>query len=381
MQKKFNCKTKFLCGNKALERLSYELAYYNSSRVLVVVDKQFQDSGRYKIFTKAMAFSEVSLSVLTLDKELFYIESINKIITQYYSDECNAIVVIGGYRIVDMAKLARLAVSQNLVTFDEFKSVKGGVGNIPLVVVQSGVGGRNAATSSAYYFKSKREISIECGDELAPNAVVIDNRMAHCNKEEIIINSLYVIAMAFAATLDKLTVFHRGFVITALKLAREALYNDKLSMQSKKTTLISAVAYIGVGQNISEESLIGKLSFLISSQYNLDYKTIYYILTPYAMGMFMNRNSQMNTKILAALIGNDEVVKIPNDRRTVAMLDEMRRIYSDYKDRCHIPISLSELNIQPEQFEEIFNIGVEYKFFNDEVEIKRSITELLSRAL
>lgn len=179
----FSNGTKIIDGESGLADLHILLCGLGASRVMIVGDRELIDSGYLdKVKKGVLDGDKVDIGAVYLGDESLGVDDVLKdMYFVYMSNDCDGIIACGGGRLIDYAKLLRLAITtqvKDVKSFFSSSSVGRKVINVPLITVPVKFGIGNGCNAMALYYDREKKLSRNIfNDLLSPDYCIIDDSM------------------------------------------------------------------------------------------------------------------------------------------------------------------------------------------------------------
>lgn len=354
----FTCPVKTNSGNKALEHLPVELAGLNACRPLIITSAKAV--GRKAVRTLQNAFGDSGMTLglfdgVTKTADLGLIEHLKNICLEKKYD---AIIALGGYDIVDAAKVLNLAVS--LDTADAHKlSPQTPVRRhlSPLVVVPTAAASGLETSKFAHF--SRRIYSSEY---LAPNLVVIDPRLTRAaDGKTIAATGLAALGRAVESHISAdANPFRDAYSFAAIRFVKENLPAAVIKPADKKASLaiLNAASMSGCAASDANSARLHKLGQVFYEMQHIPQGVIMGMCLPHVLGDYLQEGINDLASLLLPLVGEDEFSRTPAAKRADAALAVLGRFLADLYGALgkDLPRNLREAGVPGYIMEDILDV-------------------------
>ena len=342
---------KINCGENALATIPTELAYYGATHPLFVTSAAAQKlgvAGKIKNVLKAAAITVAA--TYEYAEPRFDEQKAREIKALYESENCDAIVAVGGDAVMDASKCARLFLSEKC---EELVPILG-VGNakvkeIPLVVIPTENGtGKEACghlENNDNYVTSRA---------LIPNVVVIDEDAAlTAPTRTVAACGITALANAIDAYLNTeeespVEIYAEKAIRLLSKHLLKAIENGEDHEACRATALAGTLAGIAYGEAPygAAHALAKGLAEVSGEPLEEMYAPI---LVP-ALESAVKYAPKRVKNMLLALVGADEYAETPNSERTQRTIKEVELLLERIREQSNIPTKMSQTKIARESF-------------------------------
>ncbi len=176
----FQNSTKLISGVNALEHLAHEIALFDASRPLVMVDPALLRRGHYKKVRKALQSGGMteaaSYTDLPADAPL---EKVDAAADHYRANRCDAIIAVGGGSVIDAAKGVSMTVSTGSSSVRDVMGYDRLTGKMtPLIAIPTTAGTGSESTLVAVLSDHEAEVKREyLSYLLQPHVAILDPEM------------------------------------------------------------------------------------------------------------------------------------------------------------------------------------------------------------
>ena len=354
----FTCPFKTNSGKKALEHLPVELASLNAYKPLIITSRELAGWKAIGTLTNAFGDSGMTLGVfddVTDTADLNVVEQIRDICVKGQYD---SIIALGGGVIVDVAKIANLAVSLKVADARQLSPETAIRDSLrPLVVIPTAA--VTGMETSKYAFLNKKTfVSVH----LMPHLVILDPRLTRANDGKVIAEAGLA---AFGRTLEACIApdknpFMDAYAFAALRFIRENLMGAVSPSGNKQAALAvaNAAAMSGCVVSNAEEGVVFRLGRIFQHIVHVHPGVIIGMCLNTVLADGMKKDRRLLTDLLRPLTTDDEYAATPEDKRADAALNVvnkfMNELYGALKGK--IPHTISEAGIPQYLMDDVMDI-------------------------
>lgn len=343
-------------GNGSLAEI--EKIVLGKSKIAVFTDKGIEGAGLLDLpldFIRKAGAESVVLN--ELPTEPTYAQA-QKIIEQFRETGAEMIIAIGGGSVMDIAKLASIAATDDYTIKDMLDQPLLGKKQIETVLIPTTAGTGSEATPNSIVAVPEKELKVGIvNPEMMADVVILDSNMIKRLPMKIAA-ATGIDALAHAIecfTSNKANPFSNLFAMEALKLIFgniEKACTDPEAMQEKDNMLIAAF-YGGVAITASGTTGVHALSYPLGGKYHIAHGVSNAMLL--APVMRFNKDAcleefeQIYNAVMPAGPG------LGKEEKADAVLERMEQII-----RClGIPQSLAEFHVQEDELEALVEAGMQ----------------------
>jgi len=353
----FTCPVKTNSGNKALEHLPVELAGLNAGNPLIITSRKAVGQKAIQTLLDAFGDSGMTLGLFdgvttTANPEL--IEHLKSI---YLEKKYDAIIALGGYGVVDAAKVLNLAVS--LKTADAHKlspatPIRGHLS--PLVVVPTAAASGLETSKFAHFNRM-----IYSSEYLAPNMVVMDPRLTRgADGKTIAATGLAALGRAIEAQISAdHNPFRDAYSFAAIRFIKENLPAAVKKPSDKKASLavLNAASMSGCAASDTKSARLHKLGQVFYDIQHIPQGVIMAMCLPHVLGDDLKEGVCDVAALLHPLVGDDEFARTPAAKRAETALAVLGRFLSDLYGTLgkDLPRNLKEACVPGYRMEDILD--------------------------
>lgn len=343
-------------GNGSLTEI--ENIVHGKSKIAVFTDKGIEGAGLLELplgyIRKAGA---TSIVLDELPTEPTYVQA-QEIIEQFRETGAEMIIAIGGGSVMDIAKLASIAATDDYTVKDMLDQPLLGKKQIETVLIPTTAGTGSEATPNSIVAVPEKELKVGIvNPEMMADAVILDSVMIKRLPMKIAA-ATGIDALAHAIecfTSNKANPFSNLFAMEALKLIFgniEKACTDPEAMQEKDNMLIAAF-YGGVAITASGTTGVHALSYPLGGKYHIAHGVANAMLL--APVMRFNKDACLDEfeQIYDAVM--PAAPQMGKEEKADAVLERMEQIIRSLR----IPQSLAEFHVQKGELEALVEAGMQ----------------------
>jgi alcohol dehydrogenase len=354
----FTCPVKTNSGNKALEHLPVELAGLNAANPLIITSAK--SVGQKAIQTLIDAFGDSGMTLglcdgVTTTANLDLIEHLK---STYLEKKYDALIALGGYGVVDTAKVLNLAVSLKTADARKLSPATPVRGHLPPLVVVPTAAACGLETSKFAHFNK----TIYASEYLAPNLVVIDPRLTKgSDGKTIAATGLAALGRAVEAQISTdNNPFRDAYSFAAIRFVKENLQAAVQNPGNKKASLavLNASSMAGSAASDTKSARLHKLGQVFYDIQHIPQGVIMGMCLPIVLGDYLKEGSGDLSALLHPLVGDDEYSRTPAAKRAETALSVLGRFISDLYGSLgkDLPRNLKEAAIPNYMMEDILDV-------------------------
>lgn len=349
---------KILCGESALERIADELRHLGASAPLLLTDAVLSQNGVAAQVSKALAAEGCpvaqTFTEIPVDSSL---EVVNRIARLYRESGCDAIVAVGGGSVIDTAKGARLALSQEK---DDILALSG-VESLPLgrhisfIVVPTTAGTGSECTGVAVIRNNAQGVKMEfLSPYVEPDVAVLDVRMTERLPARATAGTgmdALCHAIEACTCLQKNPLSH-AHGAAAIRLISQHLTEAVEHGSNRQARLAMALAATQAGIAFSN-SMVGAahaIGHALGGVCHVPHAEAMNILLPHVMRCNLSHAAQDYAELLPCMIGWERAAAIPADARAEAMIREVEKLSARLQELTGLPRRLREVGVTAADF-------------------------------
>lgn len=357
----FFCPVKVIAGNAALEHMPFELASMGASRPMILTDKGVRANGLLEPVEAAFAATDVSIACIFDDVPPdSSLETVRAVADAYRSNNCDAIIAIGGGSVIDTAKAANILVSEGGDDLLQYS----GAHNLPrplkpFFVVPTTSGTGSEVTMVAVISDNSTQQKMPFASKyLMPSAAILDPRMTQTLPPHLTaMTAMDAMTHAVEAyTCLAANPISDAYATAAVKKVSEHLFNVLENPKDAvgRLELAQASTMAGIAFSNAMVGIVHSLGHALGAVSHLPHGLCMNLFLPYVLEFNKDVNGDKIAELLLPLAGPDIYAQTPAHVRAdkaIAHINTMRdHIYQSTK----LPRTLRETGkVSEAQFDEI----------------------------
>lgn len=382
---RFKFRTNVLSGKHQVERLSYQLYYYNKSKILIVGDVSSSYCGHISKITSILKNDNFNVKVHTLKCGAFCTEEdVDTIVAKYLESNCDTIIALGDQKIISACKCAKALLDNNAKSIDELTQYSTALDKVFLTIIPTTIDSHKALDGSAFVWDGKnKSVKKFIADQLMPSLLIVDENMCEdIPIEEAIENFVLAFGMASCSIIDEsLSNLLKAMSFTSLDIMNQAFNNIKLPGSTSVYKIILALSYSGLAFSKLPNNILDDIAQAISIKYAIPYRKIFICLFHSYLIKAIALNSESADEMLVNLLSIEEYVKVPEDKRIPTIIKVIEDILKKLKDACNINFSLMNLGVKIKDIDSIIDYVLKSKGGEDNKEKRLIIESIIMESL
>ena len=357
----FFCPVKVIAGHAALEHIPFELATLGAKRALIITDKGVRANKLLAPIEAAFAASDAVIAAIFDDVPPdSSLDTVRKAAELYRSQNCDAIIAIGGGSVIDTSKATNILVSEGGDDLLKYS----GAHNLPkplkpFFVIPTTSGTGSEVTMVAVVSDPAKNVKMAFASYyLMPHAAILDPRMtktlpAHLTAMTAMDAMTHAIEAYTCLAANPIS---DAYATAAIKKVSENLFSvlDNPEDAQARLELAQASTMAGIAFSNSMVGLVHSLGHALGAVAHLPHGLCMNLFLPYVLEYNQSVNGQKIADLLLPLAGAEIYAQTPAHLRaekTISSIMAMRdRLYSLTK----LPRTLRETNkVSEAQFDEI----------------------------
>ena len=392
LQKTFSffCPTKLLGGSDALDNLPFELKEKGASRPLVVMDEFSQRLGYFREVKRAIKDGDILIAA-TYSAVTGSPVDCDQVVKKFKELDCDCIIGLGGFEVINVAKVAKLMLDQNLSAFDMFrydsvvKRNSYGNSDVALFLLPCGIPSGIEATTRARILDEEANLFYNFDSRRAcATAIFLDKRLTDIMPAKALaVSGLNALAMGLIGFIENPdNMIAQSYATAAINSVMTTLlpamrHNTDASYRLAiySAAINAGVAYYNAGGNIFRDTVTE-----IAMHYKADPAQVAEILFPHYYRSRMNEE-RIFKGVLMPLAGEDVYASTNFNARDKVALDTIERFWDKVSELTSIPTTLSQIGAMQADFPTIAQAVIE-RYRGEDADVKNFtyITDLLEKA-
>lgn len=357
----FFCPVKIIAGHAALEHIPFELTSLGAKRPLIITDKGVRTNNLLAPIEAAFTSTEVEIGFIFDDVPPdSSLETVRAVAQAYRTNNCDAIIAVGGGSVIDTAKASNILVTEGGDDLTKYS----GAHNLPkplkpFFVIPTTSGTGSEVTLAAVISDNQKHVKMAfASNYLMPNAAILDPRMTQTLPPHLTaMTAMDAMTHAVEAyTCMAANPISDAYATAAIKKISNNLFNvlDNPSDAQGRLELAQASTMAGIAFSNSMVGIVHSLGHALGAVAHLPHGLCMNLFLPYVLEYNKDVNGDKIADLLLPLAGADIYAQTPANQRANKAIEFLKIM----RDRIHsltkLPRTLSETGkVSKEQFEEI----------------------------
>ncbi|MEE0420009.1 MAG: iron-containing alcohol dehydrogenase [Lachnospiraceae bacterium] len=357
----FQNSAKLLAGKFALENVPGELENLGCSHPLLLSDHVLAKIGALAIVQDALLAGQVPADTLFTDIPAdSSSDVVNEIARFYRKSKCDGLVAIGGGSVIDTAKGVRMLLSQDVSDIMELmgcEGIKRGR-QIPFVIIPTTSGTGSESTLVAVIKDTQREVKMEfISYYLQPDVAVLDPRMTQSLPPRMTASTgMDALCHAVEAyTCLQKNPLSDAYATAAIRMIKDHIFTavEHGRDASARLAMASASMMAGAAFSNSMVGIVHAIGHSLGAVCHVPHAEAMSILLPFCMEYNLDMLSEDYGRLLLYLTDEDTYAQTPHKERAARSIQAIRDMCSTLNRLCGLPLTLRDVNVQPEDFERV----------------------------
>ena len=357
----FFCPVKVIAGHAALEHIPFELSSLGAKRPMIITDKGVRINNLLVPLEAAFESTDVEVGFVFDDVPPdSSLETVRAAAQAYRTNNCDAIIAVGGGSVIDTAKATNILVTEGGDDLTKYS----GAHNLPhplkpFFVIPTTSGTGSEVTMVAVVSDNQKHVKLAfASNYLMPNAAILDPRMTQTLPPHLTaMTAMDAMTHAVEAyTCMAANPISDAYATAAIKKVSNSLFTvlDNPTDAHGRLELAQASTMAGIAFSNSMVGIVHSLGHALGSVAHLPHGLCMNLFLPYVLEYNKDVKGDKIAELLLPLAGPDIYAQTPANQRAdkvIATLNTMRdRLYALTK----LPRTLSETGkISKEQLDEV----------------------------
>ena len=334
----FFCPVKVIAGNAALEHIPFELDSMGAKKPLIITDKGVRANGLLEPVESAFAATEVQIGAIfdevPPDSSLQTVKAVTEI---YRSNQCDAIIAIGGGSVIDTAKAANILVSEGGDDLLKYS----GAHNLPrplkpffVIPTTSGTGSEVTMVAVVSDTANNQKMAF-ASKYLMPSAAILDPRMTLTLPPHLTaMTGMDAMTHAVEAyTCLAANPISDAYATAAIKKISDNIFKvlENPKDADARLELAQASTMAGIAFSNAMVGIVHSLGHALGAVAHLPHGLCMNLFLPYVLDFNKDVNGQKIAELLLPLAGPDVYAQTPANQRA----DKAISIINTMRDRIH----------------------------------------------
>ena len=357
----FFCPVKVIAGHAALEHIPYELASLGVKRPMIITDKGVRTNNLLAPLEAAFESTDIEIGFVFDDVPPdSSLETVRAVAQAYRTNNCDAIIAVGGGSVIDTAKATNILVTEGGDDLTKYS----GAHNLPrplkpFFVIPTTSGTGSEVTMVAVVSDNQKHVKLAfASNYLMPNAAILDPRMTQTLPPHLTaMTAMDAMTHAVEAyTCMAANPISDAYATAAIKKVSNSLFTvlDNPTDAQGRLELAQASTMAGIAFSNAMVGIVHSLGHALGAVAHLPHGLCMNLFLPYVLEYNKEVNGDKIAELLLPLAGPDIYAQTPANQRAdkvISTLNAMRdRLYALTK----LPRTLSETGkISKEQLDEV----------------------------
>ena len=335
----FFCPVKVIAGHAALEHIPFELVALGAKRPMIITDKGVRANGLLAPIEAAFASTDVDIGFIFDDVPPdSSLQTVRAVAQAYRSNQCDAIIAVGGGSVIDTAKASNILVTEGGDDLTQYS----GAHNLPkplkpFFVIPTTSGTGSEVTMVAVVSDTEKNVKLAfASNYLMPHAAILDPRMTQTLPPHLTaMTAMDALTHAVEAyTCMAANPISDAYATAAIKKVSTSLFNvlDNPSEEFGRLELAQASTMAGIAFSNSMVGLVHSLGHALGAVAHLPHGLCMNLFLPYVLEYNKEVNGDKIAELLLPLAGADIYAQTPAhlraDKAIATILTMRDRLYA-----------------------------------------------------
>ena len=357
----FYCPVKVIAGHAALEHIPFELANLGAKRPLIITDKGVRANNLLAPLEAAFESTEAAVAAIFDDVPPdSSLETVRKAAQLYRSNNCDAIIAVGGGSVIDTSKATNILVSEGGDDLLQYS----GAHNLPrplkpFFVIPTTSGTGSEVTMVAVVSDTEKNVKMAfASNYLMPHAAVLDPRMTQTLPPHLTaMTAMDALTHAVEAyTCMAANPISDAYATAAIKKVCNNLFKvlDNPNDANGRLELAQASTMAGIAFSNSMVGLVHSLGHALGAVAHLPHGLCMNLFLPYVLEYNRDVNGDKIADLLLPLAGADVYAQTPAHLRADKAISTIQAMRDRLFSLTKLPRTLRETGkVSETQFDEI----------------------------
>lgn len=362
----FQNAVKLLCGKNALERIPDELRHLESTRPLLLTDAVLLRLGVTAVVRDAMESEGCAPAAVFTDIPVdSSLSVVNRIAAVYRECKCDGIVAVGGGSVIDSAKGARLALSQeanDILSLSGVENLHCGR-HVPFIVIPTTAGTGSECTGVAVIRNEEQGVKMEfLSPFVEPDVAVLDARMTlRLPARATASTGIDALCHAIeAATCLQSNPLSSAYCCAAIRLISANIVRAVQHGADAEARLNMAMAatMAGIAFSNSMVGAVHAVGHALGGVCHVPHAEAMGILLPHVLRYNLPVAAEDYARLLPDMAGWERAAATPADQRGEAMVQTVADLLERLHQLVGIPLRLSEVGVTEQELPRVAKTAV-----------------------
>jgi alcohol dehydrogenase len=357
----FFCPVKVVAGHAALEHIPFELATLGATRPLIITDKGVRANNLLAPLEAAFESTNAAIAAIFDDVPPdSSLDTVRKAAQLYRSNNCDAIIAVGGGSVIDTSKATNILVSEGGDDLLQYS----GAHNLPrplkpFFVIPTTSGTGSEVTMVAVVSDTEKNVKMAfASNYLMPHAAVLDPRMTQTLPPHLTaMTAMDAMTHAVEAyTCMAANPISDAYAVAAIKKVSNNLFKvlDNPTEANGRLELAQASTMAGIAFSNSMVGLVHSLGHALGAVAHLPHGLCMNLFLPYVLEYNRDVNGDKIAELLLPLAGADIYAQTPAHLRADKAINSIQAMRDRLYSLTKLPRTLRETGkVSEAQFDEI----------------------------
>ena len=357
----FYCPVKVIAGHAALEHIPFELANLGAKRPLIITDKGVRANNLLAPLEAAFESTEAAVAAIFDDVPPdSSLETVRKAAQLYRSNNCDAIIAVGGGSVIDTSKATNILVSEGGDDLLQYS----GAHNLPrplkpFFVIPTTSGTGSEVTMVAVVSDTEKNVKMAfASNYLMPHAAVLDPRMTQTLPPHLTaMTAMDALTHAVEAyTCMAANPISDAYATAAIKKVCNNLFKvlDNPNDANGRLELAQASTMAGIAFSNSMVGLVHSLGHALGAVAHLPHGLCMNLFLPYVLEYNRDVNGDKIADLLLPLAGADVYAQTPAHLRADKAISTIQAMRDRLFSLTKLPRTLRETGkVSETQFDDV----------------------------
>lgn len=357
----FFCPVKVIAGNAALEHIPFELATLGAKRPMIITDKGVRANQLLAPIEEAFQSADSTLAAIFDDVPPdSSLETVRAAAQMYRTQNCDAIIAVGGGSVIDTAKATNILVSEGGDDLLKYS----GAHNLPkplkpFFVIPTTSGTGSEVTMVAVVSDNERHVKMPFASYyLMPHAAILDPRMTQTLPPHLTaMTAMDAMTHAVEAyTCLAANPLSDAYATAAIKKISTNLFKvlDNPNDADGRLELAQASTMAGIAFSNAMVGLVHSLGHALGAVAHLPHGLCMNLFLPYVLEYNKSVNADKIAELLLPLAGADIYAQTPANLRADKSIATLNAIRDRLFEMTKLPRTLRETGkVTEAQFDDV----------------------------
>ena len=362
----FSNNVKIFAGEKSLEKLPTTLMNYGGYRIFIVSDSVIKKIGHVDTVTKILkSQEEMAIGGTYIDiPSIFTTKDLEKLYVAYRKSGSDAIVGIGGTRVMNAAKALALLVSTKSKSIEKFRGIDAAVRtlHVPFCLIPTTFGAGNEVSKNAIVLDEEKQIPIEViTGALQPHFAILDpDLLKTLPDREIYMSLIDLMAFSVDSYLSKrANVLTKSFSKMAMFLIKD---NFQKAVMNKD---IDAICNLQIAASIAAISysntftgVAHSIATALAARYHIHRGEAICVVIEPVLESLVDVCRPQYAEMLLYFRGSQDYANATEDERSEAFVRIIKNLVVHLSKEYNVKTKLSDYGVKEEDLDAIAEMTI-----------------------